>query len=58
VAPRIVDAALEFFKDHPETALKEVYLLAYKRPEKDACMKALLERTELDRMTEPSADAC
>jgi nudix-type nucleoside diphosphatase (YffH/AdpP family) len=58
VAPRIVDAALEFFADHPQTALKEVYLLAYKRPEKDACMKALLERTELDRVAEPSAEAC
>jgi nudix-type nucleoside diphosphatase (YffH/AdpP family) len=58
VAPKLVGAALDFFTDHPQAALKEVYLLAYKRLEKDACMKALLERPELDRVPEPSADAC
>lgn len=49
VAPSLVGTAIEFFEDHPLTELKEIYLLAYKRPEKDACMKALLERTELVR---------
>jgi nudix-type nucleoside diphosphatase (YffH/AdpP family) len=46
-APRQVDAAIEFFERHPQTALKEIYLLAYKGPDKAACMNALRERSEL-----------
>jgi ADP-ribose diphosphatase len=49
VASRLVEAALEFFDNHPETELRKIYLLAYKAPDLDACMKALLERTELSR---------
>ena len=46
-APRQVGAAIEFFERHPQTTLKEVYLLAYKGPDKAACMNALRERGEL-----------
>ncbi len=46
-APRQVDAAIEFFERHPQTTLKEIYLLAYKGPDKAACMNALRERSEL-----------
>ena len=49
VAPELVDAAIEFFTRHPQTALQEIYLLAYTKLDKDACMTALMKRTELER---------
>jgi nudix-type nucleoside diphosphatase (YffH/AdpP family) len=48
VAPRLVDGALRFFAENPTTALHEIFLLAYMQPDKDACMKALLARPELE----------
>jgi nudix-type nucleoside diphosphatase (YffH/AdpP family) len=56
VAPRLVGAAVEFFQSFPQTELKEIYLLAYQAPDKDACMKALLERNELQQLKETTAD--
>ena len=50
VTPRLVNAAIEFFGNYPQTELKEIYLLAYRGSDKDACMKALLERSELVRI--------
>jgi O-acetyl-ADP-ribose deacetylase (regulator of RNase III) len=55
VTPRLVSAAVDFFNGHPQTDLKEVYLLAYRGPDKDACMKALLERSELQQVDEAAA---
>jgi nudix-type nucleoside diphosphatase (YffH/AdpP family) len=49
-APQQVAAAIEFFERHPQTTLKEIYLLAYKGPDKAACMNALRERSELKPM--------
>jgi ADP-ribose pyrophosphatase len=48
VAPSLVDAAVRFLDGNLHTALREIYLLAYVKPDKDACMKALLERPELE----------
>ena len=47
VASLLVNAALTFFQAYPETALREVYLLAYTETDKDACMSSLLKRPEL-----------
>ena len=49
VAPKLVETTIDFFEGHPQTELKEIYLLAYRRSDKDACMKALLEWPELAR---------
>ena len=47
VVPRLVAAALQFFQDNPDTWLREIYLLAYTKSDKDACMNALRARQEL-----------
>jgi nudix-type nucleoside diphosphatase (YffH/AdpP family) len=49
VASRLVEVAVEFFERYPRTVLKEIYLLAYKGPDKAACMNALRERPELSQ---------
>jgi nudix-type nucleoside diphosphatase (YffH/AdpP family) len=49
VAPKLVDAAIKFFESNTRTALKEIYMLAYTDRDKDACIKALSERTELEQ---------
>jgi nudix-type nucleoside diphosphatase (YffH/AdpP family) len=50
VAPKLVDTSVGFFQNNPDSLLKEIYLLAYRETDKDACMKALLERPELEPM--------
>jgi len=47
VATRLVRAALEFFRRHPKTALRKIYLLAHTGRDKEACMKALAKQPEL-----------
>jgi nudix-type nucleoside diphosphatase (YffH/AdpP family) len=46
VAPIILDAVLRFLDATPDTALREIYLLAYRDDDEAACMKALLGRPE------------
>jgi nudix-type nucleoside diphosphatase (YffH/AdpP family) len=44
VAPAIVGAADAFFEANPDTALREVYLLAFTTRDRAACEKAIQER--------------
>jgi hypothetical protein len=49
VAPKLVDAAIKFFENSRRNTLEEIYLLAVWNADKDACMNALENRTELKR---------
>jgi ADP-ribose pyrophosphatase len=50
VAPKLVESAVKFFANNPNTALQEIYLLAYTEHDRDACMDALRARPELEAM--------
>jgi hypothetical protein len=54
VAPSLVEVAIEFFQTHPQTALTRIYLLAHTSADKDACLKALRERSERGELRERS----
>jgi nudix-type nucleoside diphosphatase (YffH/AdpP family) len=47
VAPKLVEAAIRYFSANRQAALREIYLLAYRQFEKDACVNALEQRPEL-----------
>jgi ADP-ribose pyrophosphatase len=47
VAPEIVRTVVEFFERHPNTSLQEVYLLAFRTRDRDACQSALEKETGL-----------
>lgn len=54
VAPAIVAAADEFFRQNPSTDLREVFLLAYTARDRAACEKAIMDRVHY-RLLPPSA---
>lgn len=44
VAPKVVDAAADYFAAHPNTELKHIFLLAYTARDKAACEEAIVKR--------------
>lgn len=51
VAPKLVEAAINFFEKKRPKDLKEIYFLAYTTRDQDACEKAMRYRADLERLS-------
>jgi nudix-type nucleoside diphosphatase (YffH/AdpP family) len=55
VAPRLVDAAIEYFKDNPTTTIREIYFLAHNKKQRAVLVHVLEQHCAKGtiRLTEP-----